>query len=293
MPKVSIIMPTFNNDIYLQASIESILFQTFRDFEFIIVDDGSTDLTPTMLAMVKDPRVKVIRHEQQLGLVASLNHALSAAKGEYVARMDADDTSFPSRLMIQVGFMEADPTIDLCGTGMILSRQSNPKINPLTHDEIRTWLLFHTCIAHPTVMIRSSTINRLHIRYNPDYPHAEDYELWNRIAPYVKMANLPQPLHYYRQHTGQVSKMHHDIQDFSARKVRERQFSYIGVYPTEEEYRTHMDLVEFNINVHDYESYSRAAQWAEKLLRHNSLYPYYNQELLNVALSRCISNIPY
>ncbi len=293
MPKVSIVMPTFNNDIYLQASIESILFQSFRDFEFIIIDDGSTDLTPTMLAMVKDPRVRIIRHESQLGLIASLNHGLSVAKGEYVARMDADDTSSLDRLMLQVHFMEAHPQIDLCGTGMILSRQNNLKMNPQTHEEIRTWLLFHTCISHPTVMLRSSTIERLQIRYNPDFPYAEDYELWNRIAPLVKMANLPQPLHYYRQHTGQVSQSFRDIQDLSARRVRERQFSYIGVYPTEEEYQTHMDLVSFNINAHDYESYSRAAQWAEKLLHHNSLTPYYNQDMLNIALSRCISNIPY
>jgi glycosyltransferase involved in cell wall biosynthesis len=293
VPKVSIVMPTFNNDIYLQASIESILFQSYGDFEFIIIDDGSTDLTPTMLAMVKDPRVKIIRHESQLGLIASLNDGLYVAKGEYVARMDADDISFTDRLMLQVGFLEAHPHIDLCGTGMILSRQNNLKMNPQTHEEIRTWLLFHTCISHPTVMIRRSTVNRLQLSYNPAFPYAEDYELWNRIAPYVQMANLPQPLLYYRQHTGQVSQSFRDIQELSARRVRERQFSYIGVYPTEEEYQTHMDLVQFKINAHDYESYSRAARWAEKLLHHNSLNPYYNQDMLNIALSRCISNIPY
>ncbi len=293
MPKVSIVMSTFNNDIYLQASIESMLFQTYRDFEFIIIDDGSTDSTSIMLDMVKDPRVKIVRHESQLGLIASLNHGLSIAKGEYVARMDADDTSSLDRLMLQVHFMEENPHIDLCGTGMILSRQGNHKINPLTHEEIRTWLLFHTCISHPTIMLRRSTIERLHIRYSSDFPHAEDYELWNRIAPYVQMANLPQPLLYYRQHAGQVSQSFRDIQELSARRVRERQFSHIGVYPTEEEYQTHMDFVHFNINAHDYESYSRAARWAEKLLHHNTLHPYYNQDMLNVALSRCISNLPY
>lgn len=293
MPKVSVIMSTYNNDIYLQASIESVLYQTYRDFEFIIIDDGSTDRTAHMLPMVKDPRVKVIRHDTRWGLVGSLNQGLSIAKGEYIARMDADDISFIDRLAIQVGYMEANPHIEICGTGLILSLQGNPKLNPVTHDEIQTWLLFHCCIAHPTVMMRRRTIDRLQIRYDPNYPHAEDYELWNRFAPHARMANLPIPLLYYRQHQGQVSRSFRETQEFSARRIHERQLSFIGVFPTEEEYKTHMDFVNFNIDANDYESYSRALQWAEKLLVHNSMYPYFNQQMLNTALSRCISHIPY
>lgn len=293
MPKVSVIMPVYNNAPYVQEAISSILNQTYTDFEFIIIDDGSTDGSDHLISLVEDPRVRKIFHPQNYGLVASLNEGLSLATGEYVARMDSDDLSTPDRLGVQVTFMDEHPSIELCASAFTYSIGMRPKVNPVEHEEIRTWLLFHCCICHPTVVMRNSMIHRLGVQYDSNYPHAEDYELWNRLAPHIKMANIPMNLLYYRMHTGQVSHVHKAIQDDSARRVRQRQFSQLGLQLSHEEDRIMQELMYFQINAADQHQYARAFGFARWVLEQNRKYRVYDQQLLNLAFSRCISRIPY
>ncbi|CAM4445679.1 glycosyltransferase family 2 protein [Paenibacillus tarimensis] len=293
MPKVSVIMSVYNNAPYLQEAVSSILCQSFRDFELLIFDDCSTDGSSEILDSIKDPRVRVIHNSYNRGLVANLNAGLDMAQSKYIARMDGDDISYPDRFLLQIQFMDANPDIGLCSTAMQVSTAGKPKINPLRHEDIQAWLLFHCCISHPVVMMRNSIIQQHHIRYDANYPHAEDYELWNRVAPYVKMANLPEVLFYYRRHTGQVSSQHVKVQNDSAKRVRMREFNNLGLYPTEEEYKIHMRCVDFAINPHDPVHYYPALAWAEKLLAQNRVAKRFNQEALNIALSRCISRLPY
>ncbi|PZD93049.1 glycosyltransferase family 2 protein [Paenibacillus sambharensis] len=293
MPKVSVIMPVYNNAPYLQEAVSSILHQSFRDFEFLIFDDCSTDGSSEILASIRDPRVRLIRNPYNRGLIANLNEGLNMAQGEYIVRMDGDDVSLPDRIMLQVQFMDANPAVGICGTAFHVLGEAQPKVNPLSHEEIQAWLLFHCCLHHPTVIMRNSIMQQHYIRYDANYPHAEDYELWNRVASYVQMANLPQVLLYYRRHSGQVSSQHVHIQNDSAKRVRIRELNNLGLYPTEEEFGVHMRFVEFGINPHDPANYYPAWAWAQKLLYQNSVGNRYNQEALNTALSRCISQLPY
>lgn len=274
-------------------AIHSILAQTYTDFELIVIDDGSTDGSTFLISQILDPRVIKIFHNTNRGLIASLNEGLKKANGEYIVRMDSDDISTPDRLAVQIAFMDQNPLIDVCGAAFTSSNGGSIKVNPASHDEIKTWLLFHCCICHPAIIMRNSMIRRLGIQYDSNYPHAEDYELWNRLAFQVQMANLPINVLYYRQHNGQVSNQHKAIQDATARRIRQRQFSKLGLELSDEENQIMLDILEFKINPYDYDSYTRALGFANWVLDQNSKYLVYNQELLNMAFSRCISHIPY
>lgn len=293
VPRASIIMPVYNNAAFVQEAIHSMLVQTYKDFELIVIDDGSTDGSAELIDRFKDPRIRKIMHRQNRGVVSALNEGLSLATGEYIVRMDGDDVSTPNRLDIQISFMNQNPDIGLSAGAFTSSVNGKPKINPSSHEEIKTWLLFHCCIAHPTVIMRNSIVQRLGIRYDRNYPHAEDYELWNRLAFQTKLANLPVNMLYYRIHGGQVSHVHRAIQDDSARRVRQRQFSRLGLHLSDEENRIMLDFIHFNINPADYNGYFRAVGFARWLLEQNAKHRVYDQQMLNMALSRCISHLPY
>ncbi len=293
VPRVSIIMPVYNNAAFVQEAIHSMLIQTFKDFELIVIDDGSKDGSAELIDQFKDPRIRKIIHRQNRGVVSVLNEGLGLATGEYIARMDSDDISTPDRLNIQVSFMDQNPAVGLSAGAFTTFIGGRPKINPFSHEEIKTWLLFHCCIAHPTVIMRNSIVQQLGVRYDSNYPHAEDYELWNRLAFQTQLANLPVNMLYYRTHSGQVSHLHRAIQNDSARRVRQRQFSRLGLHLSDEENRIMLDFIHFNINPADYPGYFRAVGFARWLLEQNAKHRVYDQQMLNMALSRCISHLPY
>ncbi|NJJ38390.1 glycosyltransferase family 2 protein [Paenibacillus apii] len=293
MPKISVIMPVYNNALYLQEAVNSILLQTLTDLELIIIDDGSTDGSAGIIHEIRDTRVRKIFHSENMGIVTSLNQGLDLARGQYIARMDSDDIAALNRLEVQAYFMDQNRSIDVCGTGYTTNYLGPVKLNPMNHEEIKVWLLFYCCILHPSVMMRRSSVNRLHIRYDSNYPHAEDYELWNRLSTCAQLANIPHNLMYYRLHGGQVSNTHRAIQDDSARRIRQRQLSGLGIQLSDEEYAQLVKLAEFRVNAENYEEYQAAAGFANWLIEQNRQSRVFNEELLTMALSRCISRVPY
>ncbi|WP_246187956.1 glycosyltransferase [Paenibacillus tengchongensis] len=286
-------MPVYNNAMYLQEAINTILWQTFSDLELIIIDDGSTDGSAGIIHEIQDTRVKKIFHSVNLGIVASLNQGLDWSQGEYIARMDSDDASALNRLEVQAYFMDQNPHIDICGTGYTTNYLGPVKLNPMHHEEIKVWLLFHSCLLHPSVMMRRSSIERLGIRYDYNYPHAEDYELWSRLSSSAQFANLPHNLLFYRTHEGQISNKHRLVQDSTARRIRQRQLSQLGIQCSEHEYDILVKLAEFRIVAEDIEDYRNATGFANWILDQNRIYRVYDQDILNMALSRCISRAPY
>lgn len=293
MPKISVIMPVYNNALYLQEAVNSILLQTLTDLELIIIDDGSTDGSAGIIHEIRDTRVRKIFHSENMGIVTSLNQGLDLARGQYIARMDSDDIAALNRLEVQAYFMDQNRSIDVCGTGYTTNYLGPVKLNPMNHEEIKVWLLFYCCILHPSVMMRRSSVNRLHIRYDHNYPHAEDYELWNRLSTCAQLANIPHNLMYYRLHGGQVSNTHRAIQDDSARRIRLRQLSGLGIQLSDEEYAQLVKLAEFRVNAENYEEYQAAVGFANWLIERNRQSRVFDQELLTMALSRCISRVPY
>ncbi len=208
-PVVSVVMSVFNGERFLRPAIDSILAQTWRDFEFIIVDDGSEDHTPIILSDYrrKDPRIRIITQENR-GLVEALNRGCALARGPYIARMDADDVAVENRLELQVSFLREHPEIGLLGGAVNIMNLAGKTLwstsNPLRDVDIRTALQDGCPFWHPTVMVRKETFEATG-GYRKIVVHAEDYDLWLRMAAVCQMANLEAVLVAYRLHSNQVT----------------------------------------------------------------------------------------
>jgi len=214
-PLISVVMPVFNGASTVGRAIESVLSQSIKDFEFIIVDDASTDETPSILSHYSqiDPRIRIIRHDNNSGTVSiPLNTGCRIATGKYIARMDADDISLPNRFKEQVGYLERCPEVGVLGTSIgNIDEQDFLKgisIYPSLPDYVH-WALFFGCpVAHPSVMFRRAAIAAVDF-YDPDIT-AEDYDLWLRASSITKIANLSDVLLHYRAWNGSVSKVHEE-----------------------------------------------------------------------------------
>ena len=221
-PKISVCMPIFNASRYLRECIDSILAQTFTDFELLIADDGSTDNSVEIVESYADPRIRLIRRPHDY--IATLNCLLSEAKGEYIARMDADDVMLPNRLQLQVDYMDANPEVDVLGGEMIYINEHSIGSDIFTN-HARTITLKELAeqnqLNHPTIFIRNSTLRKLGLRYNKEYIYAEDYKLWSDFAKEnCKIENLDAPIAKYRVHNQQVSNINATQQNQLADKIR-------------------------------------------------------------------------
>lgn len=209
MPKISVIMPVFNGEKYLSEAMDSILNQTFTDFEFIIINDASKDSTEEIIKSYTDERIVYIKNEQNLGVARTLNRGLELAKGEYIARMDADDIALPERFKKQVNYMDEHEECVLCGSNVILfGAQEGITEMPSTDAEIRANLIFSTSFPHPTIMMRRSFVEENNLRYDLKCEGFEDYNLWVEFALLKKgeFYNFPTPMLKYRIHPHQVTQ---------------------------------------------------------------------------------------
>jgi hypothetical protein len=210
-PLVSIVMPVYNGEKYLAKAIESILIQSFTNFEFIIIDDGSNDSSLTILKQYssKDPRVRVIVNEENLGIAKSLNKGVTQAQGKYIARMDADDISLSNRIEQQVDFLEAHPDISVLGAQFTIIDSNDNLLGGITlpiFPGVVKWELIYSCpLAHPAIMMRRSLFSIEGFQYR-HRPVAQDYDLWSRISRNHKLTNLPETLLLLRKHHGNISK---------------------------------------------------------------------------------------
>jgi len=207
-PAITVLMPVYNGDKYLIEAVDSILNQTFSDFEFLIIDDGSTDQSIDLIKTYDDPRIRLIMNKKNMGQSGTLNKGLSLARGEYIAIMDQDDISIPERIKKQLKFMENNSNVDVCGSWLQLFGKYNG-INelPIDSEKIKVNLLTNQNLAHPTVLIRKSTLVKYNFNYNPNYSIAQDYDLWIRMSEYCTFFNIPEPLVKYRIHENQNSKI--------------------------------------------------------------------------------------
>ncbi len=224
-------MPVYNAEKYLDAAIRSVLNQSYTHYEFIIINDGSTDNSETIILSFKDERIKYIQNETNLKLITTLNLGFEQSKGKYIARMDADDVSHPQRIEKQVSFFESNIEYGLLGTGVTLIKngKKEPLIYHLDHDSLKFALAFYCPFIHPSVMIRKDIFEGLDVIFDNRYLHAEDYELWKRLAFKTKMANIPEFLLDYRIHDAQISTQHIVFQTELATKIRREYLSeYFG-----------------------------------------------------------------
>lgn len=220
-PLVSIVMAAFNEEKYLHESIKSILDQTYTNFEFIIINDGSTDQSESIILSYTDKRIIYIKNETNLKLIDSLNKGLKLAKGKYIARMDADDISINNRLEKQVAFMEANSEIGISGAQLTIFGNSTGTMQfPLNHEEIQLYLLITSCFGNNVVIFRKSILDQYQLFFQKGYLHSEDYKSWTKWIMHTKSANLNESLVKYRTHSNSVSIQNKSLQRETRDRIR-------------------------------------------------------------------------
>ena len=221
-PKVSVLFPVYQTASFLREAMDSILAQTFTDFELIVLDDCSPDNAKEILDTYQDPRIVRYRGEQNAGLANVLNVGLEMARGEYIARMDSDDISLPNRLSVELEYLEKHPEIDLVSAGMqLFGAKDEVWIREQNPEKVKIAALFHSPVLHPTSIWRRASFERQGLRYRQEMVPAEDYDLWVRaLVKGLKLVNLPEPLYKYRIHEAQAT-MQTDKTAAKSKEVRE------------------------------------------------------------------------
>lgn len=235
-PKISVIMSVFNEEQYVREAVESILNQTEKDFEFIIIDDCSTDSTPGIIGEIHDDRIVLIRNDVNQGLTKNLNKALNVAKGTYIARMDGDDISKPERFAVQVKYLDEHPEIMLisCNTETFGEQHLVSDITG-TPEELKCKMLLRPVLAHPGFMFRKSLVDEYGLTYDPHFRSAQDYDFAARVTRSHQIFVVPEVLLQYRAHKGQVSQTPNLKQFGFADEVRRRLLGEMGIELNDEE----------------------------------------------------------
>jgi len=271
-PEITVLMPVHNAAAYVRESAQSILAQSFRDLELLVVDDASTDDTVPILESLGDPRVRVIRSRERLRFSGALNVGLDAAAGTFIARMDGDDIALPDRLAVQREFLVAHSEVGLCGGratvfGMGRGQHTRP---PLSHREIMSNVIFDNPIVHPTVMFRREILERHRLRYDPAFCPADDYELWSRAVRLFPIVNLDRVVLYYRVHAASLTQAHWGDMDKHGARVAARELAALELSVDEETLRFHRNLGRGRcFPIRQRQELARAESWLETLLAAN------------------------
>ncbi|MBR4565112.1 MAG: glycosyltransferase family 2 protein [Paludibacteraceae bacterium] len=233
-PRVTIIMPIYNVGKYLRESIDSILAQTYRDFELLILDDYSTDDSSEIIATYTDLRIRYICNSSNLGLADNLNKGLNLVHSEFVARMDGDDIAEPNWLQRNIEVLDSHPEIGICSSGFQFFGTRNSLVRyPQSHEDSMVQMLFGCTVIVP--VIRMSFLENYHLRYNKDAFPAEDYDLWSRCYPLTKVYNIQETLFHYRMHESQISTSRREFQIQKTYEVRLRMLNLLNPNVSEED----------------------------------------------------------
>lgn len=238
MPAVTVLMGVYNAETYLRESIDSILNQTFTDFEFLIYNDGSTDATAEIVRSYTDPRIFLVDNPVNRSVSPNLNEGIERARGRYIVRMDGDDLADPTRIAKQVAFMDARPEIGLCGTAVRYFGASDSLIQlPQDNATIQHTMWLQNAFYQPSVIIRTSVLRDSNLRYDAAYEFAEDYKLWSDMCAVTQVHNLPEPLLNYRIHPHQISRRQTIAQQRVSAKIQREQMRRVGIVlrPEQEE----------------------------------------------------------
>jgi glycosyltransferase involved in cell wall biosynthesis len=282
---VTVLLPVYNGADVVGNAIDSVLAQSWGDFELLIIDDGSMDTTTRVIAAYADQRIRLVHNDSNLGITATLNRGLGLARGKYIARMDADDVCHPLRLERQIRFLDASPETGVVGSWTeIVSTASDSRtaartmaraivykalridsyvFHPQSDAEIRFFMIFNCPLSHPSIMVRRTVVDEYDLRY--EFRFAEDYEFWARCAQRTQLANIPEVLLTYRQHSSNTSKKYAADYRACANLVRVRQLETLGIPVDQSERDLHCALANYDF-AGDLDGLHAAKLWLEKLV---------------------------
>lgn len=298
VPALSVVVPTYNAARYVQEALHSVLAQDHADFELIVIDDGSSDDTPALLApFAADPRVRLLRNERNMGLIATLHRGYSECRAPLIARMDSDDVCEPSRFRRQIEFLRAHPEVGIVGGAIrFFGNVPQPRVFqfPLAHEAIRPAMLFYCSLAHPALMFRRELVDGGLFRYEDAFRHGEDFHLWSRLLLTVRAANLPDVVLDYRLHAQQVSSDSSARQYEASVRVRRQMLQEAGIEPTDDDMALHESVIlERPLREADY--LARLAAWFGKLEDANARSAYWDagelHRLLRGRFHDCVARV--
>lgn len=286
-PAISVVMPTHNTPVpWLKEAVESILNQTFGDFEFLIIDDGSTNDSPSYLAAIDDPRVRVITNPENIGITKSLNVGLRAARGKYIARMDSDDISEKERFAKQYAHMETHPETVICGTwAKNFGTTEGPDTRSFTDQEsYRIDTLFHNPgPMHSTVFFRREVLEKHAITYDESMPYVQDYEIFSRLCQYGGVDSLQTFLLRRRRHEQQICSTKGTEQRLLTIEIRRRLLEALMGPTTMEEAYSHVRIFE-QPGISE-----EAIRWFHSLIQANRISHIYDQKRFEAFINDMIT----
>ena len=288
LPDISVVLPVYNGEKFLRDAIRSLLDQTFKNFELLVVNDGSTDRSLEITKSFTDKRIKLIELRKNSGLIFALNTGITQSKGKYIVRMDADDICTANRLEVQFQHMESFPELGVCGTDYDNFSETFYKTCRTIkgNEQLKAWLLFSTPLCHPSVIIRKSILPEN--PYDANFRHVEDYELWTRLALSCSMENLPLSLLKYRHHPAQISNEKRAEQLNRMAEIQSKYLVRLGFKFSESELLFHVRLSSGNKLDH-LDQLSKAEYWFLNLIEQNKK----NQSLNDSALRYCTARMFY
>lgn len=234
MPRVTVLMPTYNVASYVEEAIESVLKQTYRDFELLVIDDCSTDETVSVVQGIDDPRIRIVRNEKNVGLAENLNRGLSHITTEYAARMDGDDIAEPFWLEREVAVLDSHPEIGICSGGFERFGTMKSLVRfPERHEDCMANMLFECSVIVPTFRMSLYRDHGLH--YSTEAFPAEDYRFWAECMRVTRIHNIQETLFHYRMHPTQICTARREEQQRKVAQVRRYMLDWLNTDFTEEE----------------------------------------------------------
>lgn len=237
-PMITVLMPVYNAQLYITEAINSVLNQTYTNFEFLIINDGSVDDSEVIIKSFIDPRIVYLKNEQNKGLIFTLNRGVSLAKGKYIARMDQDDICDLNRFQEQLNEFKKNENLVICGSFIKTFKndvESYIDYMPITHPQLISSIYFRCPFAHPSVMMKTSSLSQLKEVYREDYLLSEDYDLWSRLLFIGEGINIPKYLLNYRIHDKQMSHVHQVQKYITVQKIQKNLLAQLNIVPNEME----------------------------------------------------------
>ena len=289
-PTVSVLMPVYNAEKYLSKSIESILNQTFEDFEFLIFNDGSVDKTKEIIESYSDNRIRFFDNTENKGYLVHLNTGIEEARGKYIARIDADDIALPNRLKKQVEFLERNSEFAIVGSQIQVIDESGNNIEKkgkkILPEELKIRLFYKNDFIHSSITGRTEVFRKY--LYNQHFYTAEDYFLWSQISKQHKVAIFPEVLVLYRHHDESITIQRKEFQDNQVKKIHVGNLRSLGIEnPTSEELDIHFKIMNFQVEINPYyKEILPYLEWIDRLQKANNKTKAYPVSLFNKMLSK-------
>ncbi|WP_139827968.1 glycosyltransferase family 2 protein [Marivirga sericea] len=287
-PILSIVMPAYNAGAYIKDAIDSVLNQSFRHFELIIINDGSTDETHKIIMSINDERIKYYKNKKNEGLFFTRNRGLSLSEGKYIAMLDSDDIAIQGKFQYQIDFLEKNPDIALLGSSAIIIDENGFEtgevyIQKAPSAAYPSIMLFNNYIIQSSIICKRKIIQKF--GYRPEFPPAEDYDLWVRIAKEYSIYSLQKPLIKYRVHSSSISHTNRDIQINGIKNNYREQLKWLRIDATASEIELHYNIANSTFEGSK-DFFKTGRSWLKKIHAQNNKTRIFSSKIFNYILLR-------